>query len=62
MNSKVLGQAYLYRLLAAFFWGTHSVIVRYLTADMNGIAIAVFRLYIAGCAVSTSSGLRSHSH
>ncbi|MEM7173483.1 MAG: DMT family transporter, partial [Pseudomonadota bacterium] len=33
--------------LAAFFWGTHSVIVRYLTSDLAGISIAVFRLYIA---------------
>ena len=34
-------------LAAAFFWGTHSVIVRYLTTDMHGITIAVLRLYIA---------------
>ena len=47
MSGKDLGRAYIYGLLAAFFWGTHSVIVRYLTADMHGISIAVFRLYIA---------------
>ncbi|WP_419906143.1 DMT family transporter [Hoeflea sp.] len=33
--------------LAAFCWGTHSVIVRYLTGDMQGITIAALRLYIA---------------
>lgn len=37
----------LFGLLAAFFWGTHSVIVRYLTQDIHGITIAVARLYIA---------------
>ena len=38
----------LFGLLAAFFWGTHSVIVRYLTQqDIPGITIAVARLYIA---------------
>ena len=46
-----MGKAYLYGLLAAFFWGTHSVIVRYLTSDIGGIAIAVFRLYIAALAL-----------
>ncbi len=34
-------------LLAAFFWGTHSVIVRFLTTDLHGLTIAVLRLYIA---------------
>ena len=38
-------------LLAAFFWGTHSVIVRYLTGDMHGITIAALRLYIAAIAL-----------
>ncbi len=33
--------------LAAFFWGTHSVIVRYLTADLHGLTIATLRLYVA---------------
>ena len=37
----------IFGLLAAFFWGTHSVIVRYLTSDLSGITIAVLRLYIA---------------
>lgn len=40
-------QAFIFGLLAAFFWGTHSVIVRYLTGDIHGITIAVLRLYIA---------------
>ncbi len=37
----------MFGLMAAFFWGTHSVIVRYLTADLHGLTIAVLRLYIA---------------
>ncbi|MEX3008708.1 DMT family transporter [Hoeflea sp. TYP-13] len=41
----------MFGLLAAFFWGTHSVIVRYLTADMHGITIAALRLYIAAIAL-----------
>lgn len=40
-------RALLFGLLAAFFWGTHSVIVRALTVDLHGITIAVVRLYIA---------------
>lgn len=41
----------LFGFLAAFFWGTHSVIVRYLTSDMQGITIAALRLYIAAIAL-----------
>ncbi len=37
----------LFGLLAAFCWGTHSVIVRYLTGDLHGIPIATLRLIIA---------------
>ncbi|MGI9373068.1 MAG: DMT family transporter [Hyphomicrobiales bacterium] len=37
----------LFGLLAAFCWGTHSVIVRYLTSDLHGIPIAALRLVIA---------------
>ncbi len=33
--------------LAAFFWGTHSVIVRYLASDLHGLTIATLRLYVA---------------
>ncbi len=33
--------------LSAFFWGTHSVIVRFLTHDMPGLTIGVIRLYVA---------------
>ncbi len=37
----------MFGLLAAFFWGTHSVIVRFLTTDLHGLTIAALRLYIA---------------
>lgn len=36
---------------AAFLWGTHSVIVRYLTSDLGGLQIAVTRLFIAALAI-----------
>ncbi|SLN60868.1 threonine and homoserine efflux system [Roseovarius albus] len=32
---------------AAFLWGTHSVIVQFLTGDLDAIQIAAMRLYIA---------------
>ncbi len=44
-NGLVLG------FLAAFLWGTHSVIVRYLTSDLGGLQIAVSRLFIAAIAI-----------
>ncbi|WP_170544514.1 DMT family transporter [Ruegeria arenilitoris] len=44
-NGLVLG------FLAAFLWGTHSVIVRYLTSDLGGLQIAVTRLFIAALAI-----------
>ncbi|WP_050603646.1 DMT family transporter [Ruegeria sp. 6PALISEP08] len=44
-NGLVLG------FLAAFLWGTHSVIVRYLTNDLGGLQIAVTRLFIAALAI-----------
>jgi len=37
--------------LAAFLWGTHSVIVRYLTSDLGGLQIAVMRLFIAALTI-----------
>ncbi len=37
--------------LAAFLWGTHSVIVRYLTTDLGGLQIAVMRQFIAALAI-----------
>jgi drug/metabolite transporter (DMT)-like permease len=40
-------KGYLFGILSAFFWGTHSVIVRYLTSSIDGISIAAIRLYIA---------------
>nr|WP_321253513.1 DMT family transporter [uncultured Ruegeria sp.] len=44
-NGLVLG------FLAAFLWGTHSVIVRYLTSDLGGMQIATTRLFIAALAI-----------
>lgn len=44
-NGLVLG------FLAALLWGTHSVIVRYLTSDLGGLQIAVTRLFIAAFAI-----------
>ncbi|MCR9086213.1 MAG: DMT family transporter [Rhodobacteraceae bacterium] len=37
----------LFGVIAAFFWGTHSVIVQFLTGDLGGIEIAILRLWIA---------------
>ncbi|MEM7227022.1 MAG: DMT family transporter [Pseudomonadota bacterium] len=48
-NSALL--AFGFGFMAAFFWGTHSVIVRYLTADLHGLTVAVLRLYIASAAL-----------
>jgi drug/metabolite transporter (DMT)-like permease len=53
-------QAFGFGLLAAFFWGTHSVIVRYLTGDIHGIPIAVMRLYIAALALYLILKLGKH--
>ncbi|XWN30471.1 MAG: DMT family transporter [Devosia sp.] len=44
-------RAWVFGLLAAFCWGTHSVIVRALTSDLHGMTIAVLRLYIAAAAL-----------
>ncbi|WP_171210598.1 DMT family transporter [Ruegeria sp. HKCCA5426] len=44
-NGLVLG------FMAAFLWGTHSVIVRFLTNDLGGMQIAVSRLFIAALAI-----------
>ncbi|WP_171122902.1 MULTISPECIES: DMT family transporter [unclassified Ruegeria] len=44
-NGLVLG------FMAAFLWGTHSVIVRFLTKDLGGMQIAVSRLFIAALAI-----------
>ena len=40
-------QGLVFGFIAAFFWGTHSVIVRYLVSDIDGMTIAILRLYIA---------------
>ena len=51
METASKSQGLLFGLLAAFFWGTHSVIVRYLTEDMGGLQIAAIRLFIAAFAI-----------
>ncbi|WP_424830866.1 DMT family transporter [Ruegeria sp.] len=53
-SEKTLGwlnNGLLLGFLAAFLWGTHSVIVRYLTSDLGGLQIAVSRLFIAALAI-----------
>ena len=60
MFSRAAVHAFGFGLLAAFFWGTHSVIVRYLTADMHGIPIAVLRLFIAAAALYAILRLNKH--
>ena len=50
----------IFGLVAAFFWGTHSVIVRYLTSDLHGITIAVLRLYIAAFVLFVIMKLKNH--
>ncbi|MDA4844068.1 DMT family transporter [Hoeflea poritis] len=51
MRDRSTSMPLLFGFLAAFCWGTHSVIVRYLTGDMQGITIATLRLYIAAAAL-----------
>lgn len=50
-NQPLLQNGLLLGFLAAFLWGTHSVIVRYLTSDLGGLQIAVTRLFIAALAI-----------
>ena len=57
-NARV--SALLYGFLAAFFWGTHSVIVRFLTSDMHGITIATIRLYLAALVLFAIMKARGH--
>ncbi len=47
MLKTAAGTAIALGFLSAFFWGTHSVIVRFLTHDMPGLTIGVLRLYVA---------------
>ena len=49
--NQSMARAYVFGLLAAFFSGTHSVIVRYLTDHIHGSTVAVFRLYVASAAL-----------
>lgn len=50
-NTKLFQNGLVLGFLAAFLWGTHSVIVRYLTSDLGGLQIAVTRLFIAALAI-----------
>ncbi len=50
-GSKLMQNGMVLGFLAAFLWGTHSVIVRYLTSDLGGLQIAVTRLFIAALAI-----------
>ena len=60
MIGKRALQGVVFGLVAAFFFGTHSVIVRYLTQDIGGLAIAVIRLYIAAAALFAILKLKGH--
>ena len=60
MNVNAQGAAFLYGFLAAFFWGTHSVIVRFLISDMHGITIATVRLYLAALVLFAIMSARGH--
>ncbi|MEX0349739.1 MAG: DMT family transporter [Paracoccaceae bacterium] len=51
MSGQSLNRGLVFGFLAAFLWGTHSVIVRFLTGDMGGLQIAAIRLLIAALAV-----------
>lgn len=46
-DQGMMNRYVMFGLGAAFLWGTHSVLVRYLTTDMSGVQIATLRLYIA---------------
>ena len=61
MATGTASRALLFGLLAAFFWGTHSVIVRALTADLHGMTIAVLRLYIAAAALFVILKISGHT-
>ena len=61
MATGTASRAFLFGLLAAFFWGTHSVIVRALTADLHGMTIAVLRLYIAAAALFVILKISGHT-
>ena len=47
-------------LLAALFWGTHSSIVRFLSADIPGITSAALRLYIAAATLALFLAATGH--
>jgi drug/metabolite transporter (DMT)-like permease len=60
MIGSLSNQGLFFGFLAAFFWGTHSVIVRYLDEDISGMAVACLRLYIAALTLFVILKLRKH--
>lgn len=60
MINGLANQGLFLGFLAAFFWGTHSVIVRYLDEDISGMAVACLRLYIAALTLFVILKLRKH--
>ncbi|MEM8561112.1 MAG: DMT family transporter [Pseudomonadota bacterium] len=46
-----MGRGLVFGLMAAFCWGAHSVIVRYLTSGMSGLQIGAMRLLIAAATI-----------
>ncbi|MEP3277841.1 MAG: DMT family transporter [Stappiaceae bacterium] len=51
----------IYGLLAAFSWGTHGIIIRYLSSDMNGLTSATLRLYIGALTLFVILKIRGHT-
>ncbi len=60
MINRPANHGLFFGFLAAFFWGTHSVIVRYLDEDISGMAVACLRLYIAALALFVILKLRKY--
>ena len=51
MTPGTVNRGLLFGVIAAFFWGTHSVLVQFLTGHFGGIEIAALRLFIAAAAI-----------
>ncbi|USG62672.1 DMT family transporter [Sneathiella marina] len=60
MTAPSFYQGLFFGFIAAFFWGTHSVIVRFLTNDLGGLAIACIRLYIAAICLGLFLKIRGY--
>jgi len=60
MTAPSFYQGLFFGFIAAFFWGTHSVIVRFLTSDLGGLAIACIRLYIAALCLGVFLKIRGY--